>query len=248
MLDLETTGTAPEVDRIVEIAILKLHPSGREAQYRRRVNPEMPIPPEATRVHGIGDREVRGLPTFRQLAPEIARRLQGCDLAGFNIGRFDLPFLQREFERAGVRFPMKGRRVIDAYRIFVIKEPRDLRAALRFYCARDHSRAHSALDDVRATWQVLQAQLRRYPDLPRSVAALEAWFNSHENNYVDSGGRFEWRYQRPAFAFGKHRGRLLQQVAQEDPDYLHWLLTQGLPKDTQRIVRKAMARFPLPST
>src|SRR5437879_6519169 len=139
ILDLETTGITPSLDRIVEIAILKVHPGGRKTRYCTRVNPQMAIPPEATRVHGISDRDVKNKPTFRAIGAKVAKILKGCDLAGFNVIRFDLPFLQSEFNRTNIEFTLKGRRIVDACQIYHRKEPRDLSAAYKFYCKQEHS-------------------------------------------------------------------------------------------------------------
>jgi DNA polymerase III subunit epsilon len=172
ILDLETTGITPSLDRIVEIAILKIHPDGKKAAFLRRVNPEIPIPPEATRVHGIGGEHVKECLRFKELAVKIDQFLEGCDLAGYNLIKFDLPMLQGEFARAGVEFSSEERRIIDACQIFHRKEPRDLAAALKFFCDEEHSQAHSAMIDVRACWRVLEAQVSRYTDLPLDLQGL----------------------------------------------------------------------------
>ena len=166
VIDLETTGIDPKVDRIVEVSVLKLALRGDPDHRTRRVNPGVPIPPEATAVHGITDDDVVDCPTFRAVAPGLARYLDGCDLAGFNILKYDLRLLATEYIRAGVGFRVAGRKVIDACHIFHRREPRDLTAAYKFYCGLDHDGAHGAAADVLATLAVLDAQVSRYDVLP----------------------------------------------------------------------------------
>jgi DNA polymerase-3 subunit epsilon len=242
VIDLETTGLRPDLDRIVEIAILKIHPNGEETQYVRRINPQIAIPPEASAVHGIRDADVKNEPTFKKIAPEVAHILQGCDLAGFNISNFDLRMLQREFERADTKFSADGRALVDAKQIFNAKEPRDLEAACRFYLNEKHVHAHTALEDVRMTWRVINAQLDRYEDLPREPAGLNSIFNRS----VDSEGRFQWKEQKVAFAFGKHQGRLLEDVAKMDAEYLAWMVEKGeFRDDVKQIALNALrGKFP----
>ncbi|MGH9366412.1 MAG: 3'-5' exonuclease, partial [Thermoanaerobaculia bacterium] len=164
VFDTETTGVNPRTDRIIEIACVKVHPDGRREQWVRRLDPEMPIPAASSAIHGIRDEDVKGLPTFRAVAAELAGFLEGCDLAGYNISGFDLPALRVEFLRAGVPFDVAGRRLLDAQRIFFVREPRHLAAAARFYCESDHDGAHGALADAEMTLRVLEGQFARYPD------------------------------------------------------------------------------------
>ena len=154
ILDLETTGVATETDRIIEIAILKIRPDGTKTRYLSRVNPGIPIPPEATEVHGITDDDIKDEKSFSEIAERVSELLEGCDIGGFNVANFDLRLLRSEFARADVEFSIEGRSIIDAQRIFHIREPRDLSAAARFYLDREHEGAHSALDDVRMTWEI----------------------------------------------------------------------------------------------
>jgi DNA polymerase-3 subunit epsilon len=247
VIDLETTGVAIELDRIVEIAILKVYTDGRKTRYCQRVNPQIPIPPEASKVHGIRDKDVKGKPTFQRIARKVAGILKGCDLAGFNIAGFDLPLLRREFERVEVEFSSEGRAIVDSMRIFHIKEPRDLAAAARFYLDTEHKDAHSALGDARACWQVLEAQLRLYEDLPRDPNGLHDFCKPSGDRYLDSGRKFEWRYRQPAFAFGKYEGRFLKDVAKKERGYLEWMVNSDFPSDTKTIVEAALrGRFPKP--
>jgi DNA polymerase-3 subunit epsilon len=247
VLDLETTGAAPEIDRIIEIAILLVYPDGKEIEYSTRVNPGIGIPVEATNVHGIRDEDVKDKPSFRAIALEVAAVLKDCDIAGFNVAAFDLRLLANEFKRAGVEFSSEGRSIIDAQRIFHVKEPRDLRAAGRFYLNTGHEDAHAAMADVSMSWRVLKAQLERYPELPRGVAELHDFCNPVGDRYLDSGRKFEWRYGEAAFTFGKFQGRLLKEIAKEKPDYFQWMVSSDFPTDTKKIAKNAMdGEFPKP--
>lgn len=233
-LDLKTTGTHPDRDRVVEVAVLQLDPRKEPVTFLRRVNPGMLIPPAATAVYGITDDDVADRPPFRAIVRRLARLLDGCDLAGFGIRRFDLPFLRAEFERAGREFCLQGQAVLDALDIFHQREPRDLAAALRFYCGREHN-AHRAASDVRAAVAVLDAQLARYRDLPRTVAELH-----RKTVGVDVGGWFRREGGRIVFAVGKHQGRPLAGVAHDAPDYLQWMLHQNLLDDARALVKRAL--------
>ncbi len=243
-LDLETTGRALGLDRILEIGVLKVAPDGTEVKFEARVNPEMRIPREATDVHGISDRDVHNEPVFGKIAPRLAKFLEGCDLAGYNILNFDLPILEAEFRRVGIPFIVEGRAVIDVMAIYFQKEPRDLKAAHRFYCGREHNRVHSASADARACLQVLQGQLKMYHNLPNTPEGLSAFISEHRRSRtLDSGGWFDTRHGKPAFARGKHQGMLIREVAESAPDYLDWMLSQGLPKDTIKVIRSVLPSF-----
>jgi DNA polymerase-3 subunit epsilon len=237
-LDLETTGTQPHLDRIVEIAVIKILPDGRSETRSRRVNPGMPIPPEATRVHGIRDLDVAGEPPFNQIAASLAEFLAGCDLVGFNLVKFDLPLLRREFERAGMELSLAGRRVIDAKTIYHLKEPRHLSAAHQFYCGKALVDAHTAEADARAAYNVLVGQLQRYPDLPRSLDALHRLCNPVD--VVDADGKLVWQGDDAVFNFGKMRGRALRVVLAVDRNYLQYLVDGDFPADFKRILAAAL--------
>lgn len=243
MIDLETTGLDVTRDRIVEISVLLIHPDGTRVSKTRRVNPQMPIPEDATRVHGISDADVAGEPHFGQLAAGFLEFLGDADLAGYNIRAFDLPLLVREFERAGKRLALEGRSVVDAMEIFKKKEPRDLAAAFRFYCGKEREDLHAADADVLACAEILEAQLARYPDLPREPAALDAL--SRRGDWIDSDGKFAWRGGEPVLNFGKLRGQSLRRVAREERSYLEWMLNGDFPAEAKEIARRALANeFP----
>jgi DNA polymerase-3 subunit epsilon len=238
--DLETTGTDPSRDKIVEIALVRLEPSGSRVAITRRINPERPIPPEATAVHGIGDADVAGLPAFREVARDLLDVLEDADLAGFNVRRFDVPLLEREFRDAGLDLALRSRRIVDVMTIFHKKEPRDLTAAVRFFLDRDHAGAHGAEADVQAAIEVLEAQLARYPDLPRTIDALDAYCYPVPADAVDRGGKFVLRDGEIVFAFGRQKGRALREVAAVQRDYLEWILKQDFPEDARALVEKAL--------
>jgi DNA polymerase III subunit epsilon len=238
--DLETTGTDPQRDKIVEIAVCRVDPGGGTASRSQLVNPGRPIPADATAVHGIRDEDVRSAPTFRDVARSFLDFIGAADLAGFNVKRFDAPLLDREFRDCGLDLALAGRRVIDAMTIFHRKEPRDLTAAVRFFLGGDHAGAHGAEADVLATLAVLDAQLERYPDVPRTVPALDAWLNPVPAGAVDRLGKFVLREGEIVFAFGKQKGRPLREVARLQPDYLEWILRQDFPDDARTIVLRAL--------
>ncbi len=238
--DLETTGTDPLADKIVEIAIVRCDPGGSRATTTRRINPERPIPPEATAIHGIRDEDVADAPAFRQAARGFLDVLQDADLAGFNVRRFDVPLLDREFRDSGYDLALARRRVVDVMTIFHKKEPRDLTAAVRFFLDRDHAGAHGAEADVMASLAVLDAQLARYPDLPRTVDGLDAWCHPVPSGAVDRNGKFVLREGEVVFAFGRQKGRPLREVARAQPGYLEWILKQDFPEDARALVEKAL--------
>lgn len=238
-LDLETTGTDPGSDRIVEIAVLRCEPDGSQRTRTRRVNPERPIPAGATAVHGIRDEDVRDEPTFREVARGLLDLLEGADLAGFNVGRFDLPLLERELSECGMDLGLASRRVVDAMTIYHRKERRDLSAAVQFYLGHDHENAHGAEADISATLEVLDAQLERYPDLPRTVDELDNWARARPDS-VDRSGKFVWRDGEVVLAFGKHQGKTLREIVTRAPDYLEWVARSDFPDDARQLVRRAL--------
>jgi len=242
VFDLETTGTDPAQDRIVEIGVLRIEPDGERLLRTRRINPERAIPQEASAVHGIHDEDVRDEPTFKQVARSLLDLLEGADLAGFNVRRFDVPLLDREMRDCGLDLGLGGRRIVDAMTIFHRKEPRDLSAAVRFYLGREHEGAHGAEVDLTATLDVLEAQLERYEDLPRSVEELDVWTKPRPDA-IDEAGKFVRRGDDVVFAFGKHKGRSLRDVAGQAPNYLDWILGSDFPEDAKQLVREVLAEL-----
>ena len=185
--DLETTGIDIVKDRIIELSYVKVFPNGKEESKTMRINPEIPIPPESTAIHGITDEDVKECPKFKEIAKVLAAQLEGCDLAGYNSNRFDIPLLAEEFLRAGVDIDLTRRKFIDVQTIFYKMEQRTLSAAYKFYCNKSLENAHTAKADTMATYEVLKAQLDRYPELKNDVKFLSG-FSSFTNN-VDFAGR-----------------------------------------------------------
>lgn len=241
--DLETTGTRIGHDRIVQVGIVRLAPDGSRTPYQTLVNPGMPIPPEVSAIHGITDAMVAGAPGLEEVADALLAFLDGCDLAGFNVIRFDLPFLAEELHRVGRAWDSSTLRVVDVQRIFHRMEPRDLSAALRFYCGREHGGAHDALADVEATADVLLAQLERYTDLPHDVDQLGE-FSGDRQRSLDAAGKLAFdQHGQVCLTFGKYRGWPLETIGRNDPGYLQWLMTKAeLPGSTRDVMRKALSR------
>ncbi len=239
--DLETTGVDVSKDRIVEICYIKVFPDGSEKEYTRRINPGMHIPEGASAVHGIYDDDVKDCPLFREVAREIAADFEGCDLAGFNSNRFDLPMLAEEFLRAQVDIDLTRHHAIDVQVLYHKREPRTLSAAHKFYCGCEFDNAHSALADTRATYEVLKAQLDHYDDMENDVAAL-AKESSFTRN-VDFAGRFVYDDAgHEVFNFGKYKGEPVAAVLQRDPGYYGWMMNGDFPLNTKQALTRIKLR------
>jgi DNA polymerase-3 subunit epsilon len=247
VFDTETTGTNPRIDRIIEIACVKVSPDGRREEWVRRFNPGVRIPPASTAVHRIRDEDVAGLPRFADTAAELAAFLEGSDLAGYNMTGFDLPVLRNEFHRAGIVFDVTSRRLLDGQRIFFAREPRNLSAAARFYCETNHDGAHGALADARMTLNVLVGQLERYADLPRSVTELHELFCAGIDQDIDPEGRIRLVNGEPTINFGRHRGRTLRALSREEPGVLRWILKGDFSRFVKEIVGKFVPKDESPA-
>ena len=253
--DLETTGVNVSADRIVEISILKVLPDNSETVKTLKLNPEMAIPLESSMFHGIYDEDVQNAPTFKDVAAEIADFIGDADLAGYNSNKFDIPMLMEEFIRSGVDFSLEGRHFIDVQNIFHQMEQRTLKAAYRFYCDKNLDNAHSAEDDVRATYEVLKSQLVRYQDVEwedktgkksvpvvNDVAALHDFTNL--NRPVDFAGRMVFNEKgEEVFSFGKHKGRLVEEVFAIEPSYYSWMKQGDFPLYTKKCLDRVWTRF-----
>ena len=240
--DLETTGLDMKNDRIIELAFIKITPTGDVLERERRFNPGMPIPPEATAVHGITDADVADEVPFCRTARSLADLLEDCDLAGFNVRRFDIPMLVHEFKRCDVDFSLEGRRIVDVQNIFHREEPRDLSAAARFYLAREHEEAHTALGDIRTSAGVLGAQLARYAHLPRDLDGLHAYCEEYAPTWSELERWFGAEEDGRPFRRGKHKGKPLEDVAREAPDYLEWMIgADDMAEEVIVVVRAALA-------
>ena len=243
--DLETTGTNIQVDRIVELSVVKFQPGGKKDMRTRRINPEMPIPQEATAIHGISNADVADAPKFKDIASNFYLYLDDCDLAGFNIQRFDLLLLTEEFKRAGLAFDYSKKAIIDCQTIFHRKEPRTLSAAYKFYCGKELEAAHTAEGDVIATFEVLAGQIAKYQDLPKDIKGLHEFCTLREPNWVDTTGKFKWRGDDVIIAFGKNAGIPLRDMASSNPGFLNWMINASFPEDAIRIAKDALTgKFP----
>lgn len=241
-LDLETTGVDAAKDRIVEIALVKVMPDGSRDVKTRRINPGMPIPPGATAVHHITDEDVKDCPQFKEIAKSLAVYIEGCDFAGFNSNKFDIPMLAEEFLRAGVDIDMKKRKFIDVQTIYHKLEPRTLSAAYKFYCEKDLEGAHSAEADTLATLEVLEAQLDKYPDdLQNDIEFLSEY--SSRTPFADYAGRIVFDDSgAECFSFGKHRGRKVSDVFREEPSYYSWMMNGDFPEYTKKVITEIRLR------
>lgn len=235
--DIETTGLSISTDRIVELCFVKVYPNGNEEAQSLRFNPQMPISAEATAVTGITNEDVKDCPTFKEKAAELAKIFTGCDIAGYNSNGFDVPLLVEEFLRVGVDFDISKAKLVDVQTIFFKKEPRTLTAAYSFYCDKDLENAHSAMADTRATYEVLKAQLERYPDLVGDVNFLADFTKRNDN--VDLAGRIVYNEQRQeVFNFGKYRGKPVLEVLQRDPAFYAWMMQGDFTQNTKQVLTK----------
>ena len=233
--DLETTGVQISKDRIVEISILKIFPNGTQESKTWLVNPEMPIPAETTEIHGITNEKVANEPVFKQIATTIYDMIKGCDLGGFNSNRFDIPLLAEELLRVGVDFDMKSTVAIDVQTIFHKMEKRTLSAAYKFYCDKDLENAHSAEADTIATYEVLKAQLDRYPELENDMKFLSEF--SSRKAFADFAGFIAFNKEgKEIFSFGKHKGKLVETVMDQEPGYFGWLQNADFPLYTKKVL------------
>ncbi|MBP9140235.1 MAG: 3'-5' exonuclease [Chitinophagales bacterium] len=242
ILDLETTGLSLSSDRIVEICILKIIPSGEQVWFEQRINPTIPIPPKVSAIHGIYDHDVADKPTFAQLGQTIFDFLTNCDFGGYNSNFFDIPMLNEEFLRLELNLQLDSRKFVDVFRIFQKMEPRDLKAAYQFYCGKQLENAHSARADVAATWEVLQSQLEKYTQISRDMNDLHT-FTAEDNRFVDLGRRMVYEGKDILFNFGKYKGQSVEKVLKENPQYYDWILKGDFLLDTKNKLREIMLRI-----
>ncbi len=233
--DLETTGVQIATDRIVEISILKVYPNGNKESRTWLVNPEIKIPKEASSIHGITNEKVVNEPKFSELAPVINEMIKGCDLAGFNSNRFDIPLLAEEMLKAGVDFNMDGKKAVDVQVIFHKKEQRTLSAGYQFYCGKNLENAHSAEADTLATYEILEAQIARYDDLGNDVDTLSE-YSSHSKRADFAGFILLDEDNEEIFTFGKYRGRKVREVLRDNPGYYSWMQNADFPMYTKKIL------------
>jgi len=239
-IDLETTGVNISLDRIVEIAIVKINPDGTQQVKRKLINPMMPIPKGASDVHGITDDMVKEAPTFKQVANEVKQFIDHCDIGGYNSNRFDIPMLIEEFLRVGIDFSTDGRKLVDVQKVFHMMEQRTLSAAYKFYCQKTLEGAHSAEVDATATWEVLEAQVERYPQIGNTVESIVKF--TGEDDIVDFARRFIRENGVEVFNFGKHKGKPVTQVLKEEPQYYDWMMKGDFPMNTKQKLTEILNR------
>lgn len=235
--DLETTGINTTTDRIIEIYLIKVMPDGSEDHKRYLINPGIPIPAQASAIHGIYDKDVADQPTFAEIARELSGYLDNCDFAGFNSNRFDFPMLVEEFLRYNIDFDIENRKFIDVQRIFHVLEPRNLAAALRFYCGKDLVNAHSAEADTQATFEILKAQISKYDQLEPTIEFLHHF--SGQSNLVDLAGRIIKNEKgEEVFNFGKHKGKTVEYVFKTEPSYYDWMMKGDFAQQTKNVLTR----------
>jgi len=233
--DLETTGTNVAKDRIVEISILKVLPNGTEQLLTERVNPTIPINPEATNIHGITDEDVRNKPTFAEMAHTLHEFIKGCDIGGYNCHKFDVPLIIEEFLRADIEIDLKKTRVVDVQVIFFKMEQRTLSAAYQFYCNKNLDNAHSAEADTKATYEILKAQLDYYSELENDIEQLATF--TKQGNSVDFAGRIVYNDAGiEVFNFGKYKGVPVVEALKKEPTYFAWMLNGDFPLYTKKVL------------
>lgn len=241
--DLETTGLDIARDRIVELCYIRIEPNGNEEAKSMRINPEMHIPEVCSKVHGIYDKDVKDCPTFKEIAPELAKTFSGCDFAGFNSNKFDIPLLVEEFMRAGIDPDLSDRRFVDVQNIYHKMERRTLIAAYKFYCDKNLENAHSALADTRATYEVLQAQLDHYPDALKNDVQFLSEFSAIGKN-VDLAGRFVYNENGEEIVnFGKYKGKAVRDVLRTDPGYYSWIQQGDFTLNTKQVLEKLRLKY-----
>lgn len=240
-IDLETTGINISQDRIVEIAIIKIMPDGSRQVKRKLINPQMPIPAEASSVHGITDEMVKDAPTFKQAANELKQFIENCDLGGYNSNRFDIPMLIEEFNRAGIELQTMNRKMLDVQKIFHQMEPRTLSAAYKFYCEKTLEGAHSAEIDASATYEIFLAQTKRYPQMGDTLESIVKF--TGEDDIVDFARRFIKVNGIVVFNFGKHKGKPVEEVLKTEPQYYDWMMKGDFSWDTKNKLTEILKKF-----
>ena len=242
-IDLETTGINMSSDRIVEIAIVKILPDGTKQVKRKLINPEMVIPQSSIDVHGITNEMVKDAPTFKQAGNEIKQFLENCDLAGYNSNKFDIPLLVEEFLRAGQDFNVDGRKLVDVQKVFHMMEPRTLSAAYKFYCSKELENAHSAEGDATATGEVLDAQVARYPQIGNTVDSILKAVGDDE--IVDFARRMIVQEGKIVFNFGKHKGKVVEDVLRMERSYYDWMMQGDFPQHTKQKLTEILHKMML---
>lgn len=240
VLDLETTGTWIRKDKIIEIGMIKYFPDGTKEEFLKRVNPGIPIPPEVSEIHGITDEDIKDAPGFSEVAKDVLSFLDNADIGGFSVENFDLPLLKREMEDAGFEFDWKDRTIYDAKKIYHIHERRDLTAGYKFYCDKELIDAHSAIEDVKATFEVLNSQIDRYCKEDDSIEALKQFDYEQSSEYFDKERKLRWWNGQVCFNFGKYPGCSIKEIAEKDRSYLDWILRGSFSEEVKKVVREVV--------
>jgi len=244
VFDLETTGVMVNLDKVIELSYMKITPDGEKEIKTYKINPGIKIPRESIEVHGITDEEAQKHPYFKEYAQEFFEVFSNCYYGGFNVIGFDLPMLQKEFKDVGMDFKYNIDDIVDSKVIFHTMEKRDLTSAYKFYCQKDHIDAHSAEGDVLASYEILEAQIERYPEI-KEKEFLGALHSLKDDRHVDSDRRFYWRDGEAHFNFGKHRGESLKGVSSSDPGFLSWILQADFGPEVKEIAHNALNKvFP----
>ena len=244
IFDLETTGLNITKDRIVEIAVIKVHPNGDEEYFSKRINPEMIIPEETSLIHGIYNKDVENEPKFSEIAEELVNFLGDSDLAGYNSNKFDIPVLSEELLRVGNQFDVSKRKFVDVQNIFHKMEQRTLAAAYKFYCHKEIENAHNALADTTATWEVLKAQINKYENLEKNIDFLSDFSKAGNYNLLDFAGRLAINENGVAvYNFGKNKGKTIKEIALTEPGYYGWMLNADFPLYTKQCLKIEMEKI-----
>lgn len=245
VIDIETTGLNAQEARIVEISIIKIFPNGKEGTLSSLINPNIPIPIESTKIHGITDADVQGKPIFKEFAQKVIDFIDGCDLCGFGIMRFDLLVLESEFKRAEIDYSKKERKIVDVLNIYHKVEPRDLSSAYLKYCGKSLGDVHRADIDARATIDILESQLERHNILPRDIFNLHEFCNPKDPLWIDDDGKLRWCNRKAVMNFGKHEGKTLEDISKNEPDYLQWIISKDFSPEVKGIIEEAIkGKFP----
>lgn len=244
IFDIEATGLDVSQDRIVEISILKVTPEGEETELTLRINPEMEISEESISIHGITQEDIKNSPTFKEVAKQIADFIGDADLAGYNSNKFDIPMLAEEFLRVDYHFDMRSRKFIDVQNIFHKMEQRTLAAAYKFYCEKDLENGHSAFADVKATYEVFKAQLKKYDELENDINFLADFSQNNKYKIVDFAGRIAKNNKGELiYNFGKHKGKTVEEVDKVEPGYYGWMMNSNFPRYTKLVLKEEMERI-----
>ncbi len=243
-IDVETTGLDTKSDKIIDITLIKIKPDGTEETINELINPNIPIPKEATEIHGIKDSDVLNKKDFKFHAQKIVEFINGCDLAGFNIIRFDFPILQNELNRCGANLSW-NEKILDLQYLYHKLDPRDLSSAYRKYCNKELGKFHSSHSDAKASLEILEAQLEKHTDLPRDILELIEFSNLKNPNQIDLLGKFLWVNERATFNFGKHKGKTIEEISINEPDYFNWIIDGDFLPDVKQIAKEALSKkFP----